>query len=671
MNSIFHAFNMKYKTIGELAPTLKSLGFTHVQFPPIQECRVLSEMDDSLLRAQLKNCRTHLTSFSNQVLTANHKTSLYMSHNFDYLLKQRVYYINQPTFRLLHTYLLNGVKLENLYTHAFAEIVSYRSPGICAIAVLDAMIHGSKSIWAPFLRAFDIVLEGIDHASNDFSSLIYEVESKYKILAKLISESKKAGIHSHPDLNEKKQLGLRLLYLKDKQKKYEKSQYLQSLLPTTKALRSQLMMLTHLPMPNVTKKINIEKFFSYVFLLEILCFPHWWMIYQPLKFSIGDTFLGLQKEIHEAILLCKHSGIEVITDVVINNLAAVAGEHDVWSKYADSYANTLADVQDLDQLNEPVKTLKALLKYALDTDDLSCVTPPIACGGKQEPTQCWMSQALPQFNQNHPAVIAAQAKFLNELLEAGVDGLRIDAAVHLPPQDCDRILKPFSGLSYIEYVGGSESWRKYPSNMYDHIRMEDFAIGEGLYMSVFGPHSELHKAVNYGGSLVRHHNLDSVVMVINHDQVMGSIPSRIFTDLPSQYSYELSVAYLLQRIYGNVLVMPHDISLEFVRSALKLRQRMKTEGIVREYVELSEDKLELYSYKFNKEEMCLFVAIFNLRDHTIETKYGPVDSHKFTWFALPATTASVLRKNYNRRSIRWMSNLYNAKAKSFTRKHKK
>ncbi len=670
---------MKYKAIGELAPNLKNLGFTHVQFPPIQECRILSEADSDLLRAQLKNCRAQLTLFSNQVLTARHKTSIYSSHNFDYLLKQRIYYINQPTIRLLHSYLLQGIKFENLYSHAFTEILSGRNNGLCAIAILDAMTPGSKSRWAPFLKAFDVVLEDIDNATIDLSDKIREIETRFTLLAKSVAESKKVGKFP-PDLNEKKHLGLKLLQLKDKQKKYEKLLFMRALLPTTKDLRAQLLELTHLPVPVITKQINIEKFFNYVFLLEMLCFPHWWMIYQPLQFRIGDTFLGSQKEILDAISICKANGIEVITDIVINNLAAVAGEHDVWSNYADPSAHTLADVKGLDLFSEPVKTLKALLTHALDTDDLACVTPPNACGGKQEQTHCWMSQALPQVNQGHPSVQAAQSKFLKELADAGVDGLRIDAAVHLSPTVCSHVIQTFSelvgkhGLSYIEYVGGSESWRKYPSMLYDQIPMEDFAIGEGLYISVFGPHSELYRAINFGGSrLVRHHNLDSVVMIVNHDQVMGSIPSRIFTDLPSQLSYELSVAYLLQRIYGHVLLMPHDISLEAVRSGLKLRHRMKTAGIKREYVKLAHDKLELYSYKFNTEEKCLFVSVFNLREYAIETEFGHVGPHTFTWFDLFASSNSVIKKTYNRRTIKWMSNVYNRKTQTFTRKvtHKK
>ena len=52
-NSIFHAFNMRYTRISELAEQLANLGITHIQFPPVQTTRKLSLMDYSLLTHQL------------------------------------------------------------------------------------------------------------------------------------------------------------------------------------------------------------------------------------------------------------------------------------------------------------------------------------------------------------------------------------------------------------------------------------------------------------------------------------------------------------------------------------------------------------------------------------------------------------------------------------------
>jgi hypothetical protein len=665
MNTIFHAFNMKYSTIGELAPSLKELGFTHVQFPPIQACRALTEADGNLIRAQLRIFPQHLSQFSSKCIEANTKEKAY-NHTFDYLLKQRIYYINQPTLKTFHEILASGTRMENMYEIAYETLVSnpkLASPAFKAIIEIGAL--GERSRWYPIQKAIDIMLEGVSIEEPFIDTT--PSKQKHNNLEKIFVEYIKHK--SEPPqslLLEKKQAQLELLRARGEYNKYEKSLQLQNYIPITAALRNDLLKETKFTLNQ--KKQNLLRFFNTVLALEFMMYPPWWLIYQPLRLTVGNTFLGSKADIYSAINACKKTGLEIIADVVVNNLAAVAGERSSWEPYANP------EFHSMSVMPYQFKKLQTLLFEALGTDDLSCVTPPFDCGGTQEPTQCWMSQALPQLNQNHPAVKKAQANFLTELVMAGVDGVRIDAAVHLAPQDCERIIKPFNGLSYIEYVGGSESWRKYPANMYDHVRMEDFAIGECLYMSVFGANSALVRTVNYGGTcLTRHNNLDSVVMIVNHDQVMGSIPSRIFSDLPSQASYELSVAYLIQRIYGNVLLMPHDIQLEIVREALQFRSIMRKTNIVKEHVVLSHDILEMYSYKYTEDEQCLFVSVINMHDHVLETQYGSVQSHGFAWFTLPAQRKEPLTKLYNRRTMRWMTNLYDAKKKSFTRKvtHKK
>jgi hypothetical protein len=100
---------------------------------------------------------------------------------------------------------------------------------------------------------------------------------------------------------------------------------------------------------------------------------------------------------------------------------------------------------------------------------------------------------------------------------------------------------------------------------------------------------------------------------------------------------------------------------------------MRKTNIVKEHVVLSHDMSEFYSYKYTKEDNCLFVSVINMQDYVLETQYGSVQSHGFAWFTLPAQRKEPLTKLYNRRTIRWMTNLYDAKKKSFTRKvtHKK
>jgi hypothetical protein len=654
MSSIYHAFNMQYKHISDIAHHLADLGFTHVQFPPIQRTRVLSGTDLSLIQNQLKVCDVHLQDFEALCLKARAKNAAYPTHIFDYLLQQRVRYINQPMLQQVYKNILNGVctfknKLKDLYAQSSV-----------AYALID--VHNSKSPkkhpYYPLYREVELIAHAPRKLDVDpaLQTKLINIHFEQTMIQQEIAALK--GRASNELLNRSKELKKQYVQLKSQealQKKYDATlQELHALSDKCAVLRKQLQ-------DGEQHKDNLYSIrdahlFNLIFLGELLMFPPWWMIYQPVALEIGDTFLGSLQDIHDAVQACKHHGLQVIADVIVNNLAAVAGERDDWIY---NYSGASFKLQNM-------------LRDVFGTDDLTSVTPRIECADGQEPTQCWMSGALPQLNQNHPAVLAQQGVFMQSLLAAGFDGVRIDAAAHLTPQECKRIINVFPGVSYIEYVGGSESWRAYPDYMYNIVRVEDFAIGEDLYAHIFSEHSQFERIKNYGGArLQRHTNLDSVVMIVNHDQVMGSIPSRIFNSLPSHKTYELSLAYLLQRIYGHVLLMPHDIEFLGVHNALKLRKRMKDEGIVREYVQMR-DNGHIFIYKYNLQDECKFVCVFNLRESDFITEYGVVSSLAFRWFAVDNDEQSM-NLQYNRRYSKWMQNYYrgrNGRRRGFTRRQK-
>lgn len=281
---------------------------------------------------------------------------------------------------------------------------------------------------------------------------------------------------------------------------------------------------------------------------------------------------------------------------------------------------TLKDYEDsLEETNKNkkcIKDVKLLLKNAFDDDSLDMLTPPYGSVEGQEPTVAWMSQALPQVNQDNQTIQSFQDIFLKSLVEIGADGIRIDAASHISPNHIKRLLDRFnihykneSDCSYIEYVGGAkfnhDSYRRL------NIRLEDFGIGPDLYKNIFVPNGNIDRLKNYGNTkLDREPNLDSVVMIVNHDHLMGSIKSEIMDLIPSRYTYQMSVVYLLQRIYGNILLMPHDISLPYVRDALKLRKKMFDMKIDKEYT-------DTYKYRNGGSNQISFISYKKLGDHDI------------------------------------------------------
>ena len=553
MATIFHAFNMNYTTIGDLAPELVRTGFTHVQFPPIQKTRTLTELDGELLRKLVLKDK-QLGAFTELFAKAQYKAHHHAGHTFDYLLRNRVFYINQPTLRAMHNAVLDNAPLnvESSIARAFIEIGDDK-----------------KHKWYPLCAAADLVLDGIDtflhkeHELHACDAEIAEVRSRIERINTEVIECRKSRQCKDPILEVYKSEKANLLRLQSLRHKFTLAQELQACLKLTPDILTDVHLHTFDTKIKITKTLT-PRIINRILFYEYILYPPWWLIYQPVQLAIGDTFLGTHDEISNAIRACKSAGLQVIVDVVINNLAATAGEKTDW----------LPIVTQGKYDNSPVVLrLQQLLLRAFGSDDLNLVTFPKECAAEQEPTECWMSLALPQLNQMHPLIISARDAFLNSLLDLGVDGVRIDAAAHLTPQICQAVVRRFPGLSYIEYLGNSGGSSKYAFSDYaDVLRLEDFDIGESLFGDVFGPYAHLEKTKNYGHtSLKRYTNLDSVVMIINHDHVMGSIPSLIYTELPSKSTYDLALSYLLQRIYGHVLLMPHDISSDYVLQALDLR----------------------------------------------------------------------------------------------------
>jgi hypothetical protein len=628
MTSIFHAFSMKYAQIAEVAPRLKDLGFTHVQFPPIQKTRVLMELDGDLLIKQLKGVDAHLEGFAALFKKARAKASAYPPHEFDYLLRRQIYTVNQPILREMYQAILDGVDppalLEHLYNHPFYGnyIATSTYPYQAALTDAAALVLQIRAQPPPPTFSADELAA---------------VSAEYDVLHSEVTALRAAAPESlRTRLKQVAKRQSQLWHSKHKHEAY--TAIIDSIcaaVPITSAIRSAVATTAVLLPPAKPPKrrppfaaAKAKQWLDRMIICELLLYPPWWMIYQPMKLEIGDTHLGSREDILAAITTCRAHGLEVIADIVINNLAAVSGEKKIWEPFlarATPASATLADIIPADQYDAPpVQKLRELALSAFGADDLSIFTVPYECREDQDPTHCWMSGALPQLNQGHPVVQAALQVFIESLRAAGISGVRIDAAAHLKPHICGKVTDSFGGLSYIEYVGNAP--REYEAAS----RLEDFGIGEDLYLHIFSEVAQTERLKNIGPvQLNRLARPDSVVMIINHDHVTGSIPSKVFSELPSQLTYELSVAYLIQRIYGSVLVMPHDIEFPMVRSALALRQRMREVGIVREYV--SVNARQIVVEKYDGAGTCRFVAALNLSTDPIVVGDRTVQPLSFEW----------------------------------------
>ena len=145
----------------------------------------------------------------------------------------------------------------------------------------------------------------------------------------------------------------------------------------------------------------------------------WWKLYQPTNFKIGNTQIGTKEQLRELCAVANQYGIKVIVDVVLRH---VAGDPQ----------NPLAPHKDVDP---------ELLPYLCKEQ--------IPCNNYEDRWQCThRCTGMPMFDYNNPNYRIKVIDFLNELLDCGVWGFRLDQLKHyaLPQEGSDFLtyLQPYN-----------------------------------------------------------------------------------------------------------------------------------------------------------------------------------------------------------------------------------
>ena len=138
----------------------------------------------------------------------------------------------------------------------------------------------------------------------------------------------------------------------------------------------------------------------------------WWKLYQPINIKIGNTQIGTKEQLRELCAVANQYGIKIIVDVVLRH---VAGDPQ----------SPLAPHKDVDP---------ELLPYLCKEQ--------IPCNNYEDRWQCThRCTGMPMFDYNNPNYIAKVIDFLNELLDCGVWGFRLDQLKHYAlPQEGSNFL---------------------------------------------------------------------------------------------------------------------------------------------------------------------------------------------------------------------------------------
>lgn len=270
----------------------------------------------------------------------------------------------------------------------------------------------------------------------------------------------------------------------------------------------------------------------------------WFERYQPMSFKL-NTRSGNKKQLQMMINRCNKVGIRTYVDVVFNHMAPGSG---VVRGTAGSRA-------------EPGE--RSYPRFSARDFHQSCGINNYM--NKDEVRVCELS-GLPDLDQSRPNVRQAIISFLNELVDMGVAGFRVDACKHMFPAD----------LRYIyDHVKNLRQDQGFPKNARPFIFQEVIDVGgegvskfeyidlgtvtEFIFSSEIGLVFQGQHAVNQleglGPARTFLPTEKALIFVDNHDNQRGHGGGAIVLTHQKPKEYVSAVAFMLANNYGIPRVM--------------------------------------------------------------------------------------------------------------------
>ncbi|MCA9979972.1 MAG: alpha amylase C-terminal domain-containing protein [Anaerolineales bacterium] len=260
----------------------------------------------------------------------------------------------------------------------------------------------------------------------------------------------------------------------------------------------------------------------------------WWARYQPVSYQL-ESRSGTRQEFISMVNTCKQHGVDIYVDAIVNHMADQVGvgvNGTTFNRASLSYAN-------------------------YSSNDFNYCNPANIQSGDYNNNawrvrHCQLS-GLPDLNHGSPYVRSQIQAYLQDLVDIGVAGFRVDAAKHMEVADINAIFNGVSGdyyvfLEVIDPGGQSISSSEYTPYFdvtefkYSQKIGETFATGKLSWLSNFG------EPWGFMGTT------SAVVFVDNHDNQRGHGMAAQVTHR-SGTLYDLANVYMLAWPYGYPKVM--------------------------------------------------------------------------------------------------------------------
>jgi pullulanase/glycogen debranching enzyme len=276
----------------------------------------------------------------------------------------------------------------------------------------------------------------------------------------------------------------------------------------------------------------------------------WWVRYQPVTHDVTklDSRSGTRQEFQDMVTACNAAGVAIYVDAVFNHMAAYEDATPPESE------GTAASVYNAFPAAERFYSTQ----YAASDFHPDCKLDSYQ--DRNQVQRCDLS-GLPDLDTGSPHVQGEVHRYLQDLLDMGVKGFRIDGAKHMASQDIAAILKgltmPGGGSPYIyqEVIDTNQSERIRDSEYTPAGDVIEFEYGMTVIGAKFncGGHlSDLQNVPEYNNLLPSRF---AVVFTDNHDNQRGhGAGGPCIVDHRDGQLYNLANIFMLAYPYGYPMI---------------------------------------------------------------------------------------------------------------------
>ncbi|XP_020281581.1 alpha-amylase-like [Pseudomyrmex gracilis] len=275
----------------------------------------------------------------------------------------------------------------------------------------------------------------------------------------------------------------------------------------------------------------------------------WYERYQPLSYKIISRS-GTEAEFRDMVSRCNKAGVRIYVDTVFNHMTASANP-----AYGTGGSFAVPD-----QLDYPA------VPYSVADFHKSCLIQNY--NNATEVRDCELS-GLHDLDQSKEHVREKIVEFLNDIVDHGIAGFRVDAAKHMWPQDLAIIYNRTKDLStaagyppntrpyiYQEVIDlGGEAVNKYEYNSFANVIEFQYGIILGTMFRNKDKLSRL-ETISDPNKWRLLPSADVLTMVDNHDNQRGhgAGGSNILT-YKEPKPYKMAIAFMLAYPYGHTRIM--------------------------------------------------------------------------------------------------------------------